>query len=135
MPRLTNPTYLRTYFWLSGQIAQDRMTLSCLSPTEQSYLHAYFRPTEAISAPDLLAHRKSITRQRPSLPQSAGRALRKLQDHQTALVELPASSPAPATKSSHRRIVVHSVIRPEPDIERMAKALLRAAEDLKRKAK
>lgn len=126
MARLTPRTYISQYLWLVGLLEHDPSALSTLTPREQSYLHTYFRPTESLAASDLLVHPSLISKQQPSLPQAAGRTLKKLERHVTAPVAVTAGS-----SRGRRRVVVHPVARPKPDVDLMARALLRIAEDLK----
>jgi hypothetical protein len=126
MPRLTPRTYLSQYLWLSALLEHDPSALSTLTPREQSFLHAYFRPTESIAASYLLVHRTCISKQQPTLPQAAGRTLKELERHVAAPVAVTAGS-----AGSRRHPVVHAVTRPKPDTDRMVKALLRIAEDFK----
>lgn len=100
-----------------------------LGHQERMYLHDYFVPSKDLTDAELLAHRKAVTAQRPSLPQCAGRALRHLRValEAPAAVQVPARSGHPAGK---RRIVVRAIARPEIDQDRMVQALLKAARDL-----
>jgi hypothetical protein len=62
----TSSSHLRS-FWLESEGA----VFAELPPQQQWYLHDYFLPDEQLSDTELLAHRKVISRQRPSLRQSA----------------------------------------------------------------
>ncbi len=106
----------------------DGAVFAELSPHEQWYLHDYFRPSEQLPDQDLLAHRKAISRQRPCLPQSAGRALsllvRMLQTYvepRPAVIRKPGER-LPTTRVHH--ITVRAVVQPEPDVARYAPAVV-----------
>lgn len=116
MPRLTTHDYLFFHAYLHEVWHNQRKAFSLISTRDQSYLHRYFRPSEALTNPELLVHRNAITRQHPSLPHCAGRALRRLAD------------PVPLKQSSGSgRIVLYPLLRPNPDLARMSRALLRLA--------
>ena len=113
MPRLTDRDYLffRTYLhevWLT-----KRQAFSLISTRDQYYLHQYFRLSDELAKEDALAHRRAITTLQPSLPQCAGRALRHLARPKRTI-----------TCTGEKRIIVHPLLRPQPDVERLAKALL-----------
>lgn len=129
MPRQTAADYLKTHRWLAKLWAEQQDSFGFLGYQEQMYLHDYFAPSQGISDEELVAHRKAVTARRPSLPQCAGRALRRLQVEleAAAAVRVPAGSSHPA---GNRRIVVRAIARPEVDEDRMVQALLRAARDL-----
>ncbi len=98
-----------------------------LSPQEQWYLHDYFRPSEQLSDDELLAHRKAISRQRPSLPQSAGRAfnllVRMLQRSWSRSRRDPEARGAVANHAVHH-IIVRAVVQPKPDVDMYARAVV-----------
>jgi hypothetical protein len=116
MPRLTDRDYLFLRTYLHAAWCTKQKAFSLISTQDQYYLHRYFRPSEDMSAADALAHRKAATASQPSLPQCAGRALRHLVQPKrvTAL-------------DGNRRLVVHPLLRPEPDVGKLATALLALA--------
>ncbi|MBA3618024.1 MAG: hypothetical protein H0W56_00200 [Acidothermales bacterium] len=116
MPRLTTHDYLFFHAYLHEVWHNQRKAFSLISTRDQSYLHQYFRPSETLTDPELLVHRNAITAEEPCLPQCAGRALRHLAD------------PLPMKQStSSDRIVLYPLLNPNPDLSRMARALLRQA--------
>ena len=133
MPRLTAKQYLPAHdqlrrFWLH----QPRV-FGELTPGEQWRLHHFFKPSHDLSDLELLQHREQVTKTRPSLPRQAGRALAKLQSA-AAVVAVEgvrrAKAPAPVKirrSRGERRLVVRAVVRPEPDIKKLAQALLEMA--------
>jgi hypothetical protein len=135
MPRQTSATYYRIHkqlrhFWLD----RDRLYAE-LSPTEQWLLHNYFQPSKDLTKEQLLVHRDEITKRRPGLPQQAGRAYAKFQSAAAAWAvhavraRHAALAPAGRTKRGERLISVKAVVRPEPDYPKLARALLKMAED------
>jgi hypothetical protein len=126
MPRLSTKDYLKAhkqlrYFWLHRQ-----SLYRYLQPTQQWQLHAFFRPSEELSKEELLQHRKMITAVRPSLPHQAGRALKELEQVMHHKVK-PRGVTTMKVKSSHKgtaTIGVHSIVRPQIDHRRLARALI-----------
>lgn len=89
-----------------------------VSPRDQRYLHSFFRLAEELTDADALSHRRAVSVERPSLPQSAGRALRHLAH--------PRYEPATLV-GRRRRIVVYPLVRPQVDTHKLGRALLWAA--------
>ncbi len=117
MPRLRNYDYVLIYAHLHQLWENKRQGFSVISTRDQRYLHRFLRPSELLAEADLLAHRKAVTAQNASLPQQAGRALKHLANP-LPLKQVPSGS---------RRIVVYPLLRPEPDIHRLALALIDTA--------
>ncbi|WP_157931080.1 hypothetical protein [Mycobacteroides abscessus] len=88
-----------------------------LSAQEQWDLHKYFLLTEHLSDVELLEHRRTITEEKPSLPQRAGRAFSCL-EHGT-WKKVP-----PTQLANGRSISVQGIMRPKPDLELLAKAVV-----------
>lgn len=132
MPRLTAKRYLYARdqlrrFWLT-----DEGLYAELTPTEQWQLHDYFQPGKDWPAEQLLKHRAQITKERPSLPHQAGRALSKFQERvaQVALLRVRgAKRPIAAGRPSRgeRHLEVKAVVRPEPDLKKLSRALIAVA--------
>lgn len=116
MPRLTARDYLFFHAYLHEVWRTKQRAFSLISTRDQAYLHEYFRPSDYLTGAQLLAHRAAITRRRPSLPHCAGRALRHLAD------PLPLKQPL-----GSGRIVLFPLLNPNPDLHRMARALLSQA--------
>jgi hypothetical protein len=115
MARLSTSDYLFFCSYLHEVWQTERQAFSLISTRDQWYLHQYFRPSDDLTPRELLAHREAITQEQPSLPQCAGRALRHLADPKPLRV---------ATGS--KQIRVYSMIRSEPDIPKLARALMRS---------
>lgn len=113
MPRLSTLDYLRFHVYLHEIWHTQQQAFSLVSTKDQRSLHDYFRSSEHLTEADLLAHRVAITQEGPSLPHCAGRALRHLAD------PLPLRQP-----SGSGRIVLYPLLKPNPDLARMSRALL-----------
>jgi len=132
MPRLTAKQYLKAHDQLRRFWLHDNRLFAELSPTEQWQLHDYFKPDKDWSDLELLAHREHISKQRPSLPHQAGRALTRLHNkaaHYALLGVRRAKSPVAARirKQSERRLTVKAVVRPEVDADKLARAFINMA--------
>lgn len=130
MPRTTDNQYIFAHTWLRELWLNDRGTFAQLSYADQRYLHAYFQPDKDWTASELIAFRRQVTWEHVGLPQSAGRAVSKLQ---RAVSGEEVHTPAMLMiEGRHRRahaITVRGVARPEPDLQRLARALLQYAKD------
>ena len=94
--------------------------LSCLSPGDQLALHKYYLfALDKIEA-ELISHRRNVHIGDPSLPQRAGRAYAKL-------LRGERSSVGTVTTSTGRVISVRPLMRPEPNLELLAKAFMQMA--------
>ena len=128
MPRLTNTDYLNIRHYLAGVWRQDRSAFGLVSSADQQRLHAYFRLTEELTDTESLKHRTDLTRGHPSLPHGAGRALRHLANPRQSLRRRPARAVAPSRRGSREHnITVRAIVRPQPDVKRLAQALLALA--------
>jgi hypothetical protein len=138
VPRLIAKQYLKAHdqlrrFWLG-----DHRLFAELSPTEQWQLHDYFKPDTDWSDLELLAHREQVSKQRPSLPHQAGRALSRFHDRAAHLALLrvrrgKGSAAQKVLKHRERHLTVNPVMRPEIDAHELARAIINlAAERAKR---
>ena len=93
-------------------------------------------PTEDLFDEALLAHRAIISAERPSLPHQAGRSLVKLEAaaaNWAVTRQARVRTAALAGGKKHRErgtIKVLAVVRPRPDIHKLARAMLRLCEQL-----
>jgi hypothetical protein len=116
MPRLTTSDYLFCYQYLHEIWVTDYSPFGLITTKDQRYLHDYFPLSKEMTDAELLTHQADVAARRPSLPHSAGRALKHLANPDPLRV-------ASAT-DGNRRIVVYPIARPEIDTKRMAEALL-----------
>jgi hypothetical protein len=133
MPRLTPKQYLKAHDQLRRFWLHNDMVFGALSSAEQYQIHDYFQPSKDLSDLELLAHRDRITKERPSLPHQAGRALAKLRDAAAVLsVRRLRMAKAPAgakvRRQGNRHLTVRAVVKPEPDMQKLARALVMLAE-------
>jgi hypothetical protein len=131
--RLTTKQYLKTHTQLRRLWLRDNSLFAELSPREQRLLHDFFKPDKDWSDLELLQHRDAITAQRPSLPHQAGRALNRfwettanLAARRVRAARVPAA-PARRVRQQDRHIVVKSLVRPEIDAQKLARAFINLA--------
>jgi hypothetical protein len=130
MPRLTSQRYIEIHCWLRNYWLEDAAPYVYLTPEEQWNLHEFFQPCKQLSDDELTVHREAVTRRFPSLPQRAGRALKKfekatevasLRQVQSFNVQMKAGEyKRPA---SHGPITVRSLAQPEVDTTELARLL------------
>ena len=115
-----------------------------LLPLEQWDLHEFFAIRVTLSDEGLREHRKLAATNDLSLPQRAGRALKKLNERlaadsvhleakRAALASAPTSAKRKYRKNANRTIRVRSVVHPQPDAAKFARALLDLAKELAEK--
>lgn len=131
MPRLSNPAYLRQRNELRAEwFDHQAWSFSRLDPIEEMELHAFFAPTKNLTDEEAFDHRRLVSKRDPSLPQRAGRAFAQAK---VFLGRAPESVSAPATpiksvgrsKPVRGEVIVYSVQRPEPDVQRVIEVLRR----------
>ena len=116
MSRTTNHQYIANHRQLQHIWLTSPDLLAVLVPRDQWYLHDYFRFSEQLSVAELLAHRSTVTSDRPALPQEAGRALARLtRSIESGYTRLPTQS---------GRLSVGSVVRPQVDVDLLAQAIV-----------
>jgi len=84
MPRLSDTDYLKIHRRLARMWSVADGVFGYLSMSDQWFLHDFFQPSKSWSDSRLLAHRMAITAAQPTLPQQAGRALSRLDEHAAA---------------------------------------------------
>jgi hypothetical protein len=123
----TSTYHLATHTWLrSLWLENDASVFAELSPRDQRYLHGFFAPSEPWSDEELLRYRQLVTGRQPSLPQCAGRAVVKLRRVLAGerVYRPPALVSAGGKGRRPHRITVRRVVRPKPDTDRLARALI-----------
>jgi hypothetical protein len=137
MPRLTTKDYLRTHDRLRKIWRNTPRAFSEVSPTDQWQLHDFFKPDRDWSDLELLQYRDHITRERPSLPHQAGRALERFwtasanfATNQVRRAKQPAT--AQRVRQSERKITVKALARPEIDTKQLARAYINLAHQMAR---
>lgn len=135
MPRITNQQYINIHRTLRQLWEDDFRHFEKLSGNDQLTLHQYFAPSKELSDDELLAHRQAVTLEEPSLPNQAGKTWARLQriiaGQEAAYTYAPARhqpSRVPAgSRGKRHNIIVTSVLRPEPDVRKIAEALIKIA--------
>lgn len=126
MARLTNQHYLLIHRQLRKAWLEVPHCISWLTPTEQWQLHDFFQPANQLTEVELLAHRRDITKRRPTLPSQAGRALAKL--YRIAQTSQLIKQVTPIGHGRH--IAVYGLVNPELDLEALAHILVDIATHL-----
>ena len=137
MPRLTNKDYLSQRQFLVDVWKASPGLFSVLSYNQQLDLHGFYAPYRDLTDTEAITHRRQVTADHPSLPNSAGklyvRFFTHVQQVQERLQQQPpqlATSKAPTPRTGRRNIQVRALARPEPDLQKVAKALLEVARDM-----
>ncbi|MDZ7914151.1 MAG: hypothetical protein U5O16_20300 [Rhodococcus sp. (in: high G+C Gram-positive bacteria)] len=91
-----------------------------MSPADQQLIHDFYRPSENLSDDELKQHRRHITVTNKSLANRAGKAYARFIRGETydALSTIT---------SSGRIVTIRPVLRPQPDAQLLAKALIQLA--------
>jgi hypothetical protein len=124
MPRINNAQYINRHRWLRQLWLKNPRMFSTLRPNQQWDIHDYYRPSERLTKKQLLQHRRQISRDRPALPHQASKALKILAGR------APTLKPISIKAGGSRHIEVYSLVQPQIDIERLARALLMLAEQI-----
>lgn len=137
MPRLSNALYLERHRFLRVAWLEFDHLYSVLPMRQQWDLHAFYVPDKDLSDEQLLEHRGEITEQRPSLPASSGRSFEILNDAFRRAFEWAEgddlrfrqavgnlSRQATTKSTGKRQIRIRVVVRPEIDLQKLARALL-----------
>lgn len=142
MPRLSNADYLQRHYQLRALwLSNDTSVYSQISPNEQWDIHGFFAPSHDWTDEQLIAYRRTVTVEHPSLPHRAGRAVRHLEAARQAAEDRrqyllhhpqePSSQPSPKRRQRRgpRHLVVRGDVRPEIDVKLIAKAVVMMALD------
>lgn len=137
MPRLSNKDYLEYAHWLRDIWTSPYQKLfGVLSVNDQWDIHAYFQPNKDWTDEERLNHRLKISKEQPTLPAIASKHLLKLnQIYASALIYSKGDSgqfsayltqyiPASKPDKRGRRLHIFPVARPEPDLDKLAQALI-----------
>jgi hypothetical protein len=116
MPRLTDTEYLIRHDMIARVWRGEHSRLSYLTARQQRDLHDYFQTTSTATDEELVIERRRLTEAHPSLPHRASRAF-------LALLR-PSESTLPGATRSSKNITVRPVIRPDIDVDHLARALM-----------
>lgn len=147
MPRLSNDLYFERHRFLK-KAWTDFDSLYALIPVMAQWdLHAFCQPTKTFTKHELIAHRQTITKERPSLPAKSGKSFDYMfrvfraafeyangddrrfnafvQDHVLASAIIIG-----APDNRGRRIRITAKATPEPNIEKIGLAILERAKEM-----
>ncbi|HEY1644796.1 MAG TPA: hypothetical protein VGF75_00235 [Candidatus Saccharimonadales bacterium] len=119
MPRLTKIKYFTRHQMVRQALLNNHGAFSFLSANQQKDMHDFYATAKDLTQDELLSYRDEVTKRDPSLPQRASRAF-------LAALEGKVTKP-PKSKS---RITIHPALKPDLDIDLLAKALLDFVENL-----
>ena len=151
MPRLTNPNYLERYRFCAAAWKDFRVVFSVVPANQQFDIHRYYQTARRTPEADLLKTREELTKAAPSLPQRASKAFAQVyQVFQIAFEQsqgdevkfFAAVETFASARRSHmahvystsagRVLRVRGLVRAEPDLHKLAQALLALAEQAPR---
>ena len=139
MPRLTDNTFIQRHHILRDVWLKLHQIYHELPSDQYWDLHSYFRPSKELTNTELLEHRRTITKLRPSLPHRAGKAYAAIRSAQRE-AQFPVRAqltPTPVslqTAVSTERIRIKAILKPEPDFTKIAQVILGVAEQMEREA-
>ena len=133
MPRLTDHDYLRNYELLRSHRTRGDRVFPLLKVSEQQAMFSYYSFHERRARAELLEHRRLISRIYPSLPHEAGRALKRL-GHLRENPQIPRAvvkRRGRGQPKSSDRFELAFEVRPEPDVQQLARAFIELARFLR----
>jgi hypothetical protein len=144
MPRLTDDQHYERYLILRRAWSEMTQLYSALLLKGQAAIHAYYQPSKDLTPEALAEHRRQVTKERPGLPAAAGKAYKlMLREYERLrhLAAVRATEPAPTEPAKkakrvprgQRNLRITSVLRPEPDLQKIVNALIEMAMEMQRK--
>jgi len=138
VPRLSNRDYVINRKFLQDAWEHFPSVFTRLSYNEQIELHNFYQPSKDWTDEEAINHRKLISQRQPSLPNRVGKHFVRIDQHAKALQDYLANRTAqpvlvtatPSRAKGTRNIRVQGLARPEPDLMRLAVALLEVARDM-----
>jgi hypothetical protein len=137
MPRLSNELYIDRHRFLRKMWLECDELYSILEVNQQWEVHRFYQPSKELSEEELIAHRKAITKEQPGLPAVAGRHFALLYQSfrvayayadgdemrfRSAISQM--SRQRPPHQTGKRQVWVRAVANPEPDLAKLASALI-----------
>ena len=130
MPRVTYTTYRNRHLILRQLWAEHEGVFSRIKPGEQWALHSYYLCAVKMTEHTLRNHYLRIRDMRSSLPHRAGKAYARLKRSVTPpAVRLTRPVSNMTIRKRAGKIVVQPLVRPQPDVDRLAKVLIRMARE------
>ena len=136
MPRLANPDYLAQRRNLIDYWEDEHVAWAYLLPQEQWQLHDFYQPSKYLTDEQGFAHRAEISEQRLSLPQLPGKAYKVIMSFEPVTRDHLANlDPVTKNRKTRKRaknhvVKVRALVRPEPDIMKLSRALVDHFESL-----
>lgn len=127
MPRVTHATYRKRHLHLRQLWTEHEGVFSRVSPGEQWALHNYYLCAKRMTGESLHQHYLDIQAAGSSLPQRAGKAYAQLSRELT--LPLTVRTVRVQTKRRAGEISLQPLARPQIDIDRLAKMLIRLARE------
>lgn len=121
MPRTNDTQYLARCRLIYRIWHERQLSFAYLSFADQRALHEYFQPAIELTDLALLAHRRQISREQPSLPQRAGRAHSHLA---SAIWQTPVSITIDGPGRRQRTLSARGLVRPEIDVQCIASSVI-----------
>lgn len=121
--------YLSWRHLLGAEWRRDGSFMALLKPQQQWDLHAYFEFHKEKSDEEALSWLWALSVNEPDRVGRALDALDGLTAHFERLLELENQQKLPL-KSAGRHPIISSIVQPEPDMNKLARALLMLAEDM-----
>lgn len=118
MLRLSNDIYYERHILLQRMWVEDKRAFSLLTTYEQLELHHYFQTAKLLTFDQLLAHRKVLKKEDPSLASRAGKVYALL------LRRLKGTTPPAPRQAPHVQGVL---VRAELDYRQLARASIELA--------
>jgi hypothetical protein len=136
MPRLTNTEYYKRHRFLNYVWQHFQNLYALLDLDEQYAIHNFYRPDRyTMSKADLIQFRKDIKTTDAGLSARAARAYSKIAQAYRVVIEdsekkdLKVTKAIPTKRRKLTRVSVRAVVRPEPDWDKFAYALLQYAKN------
>jgi hypothetical protein len=137
MPRLSNALFLDRHRFLRKMWLECDELYSILEVNQQWEVHRFYQPSKELTDEELVAHRKATTKAEPRLPAIAGRHFALLYQSfrvayayaegdemrfRSAISQM--SRQRPSHMTGKRQIWIRAVANPEPDLQKLASALI-----------
>lgn len=130
MPRLTNQQHITRHNELFKIWREHPESFRVLTPAEQQCLHAYYATAKRLTKRQLIEDRLHLDQEKPALGSRAGKAYAKLRRFAPVVFDGVHALQRAADQTEPRQLSVSAVMRPQPNIEKLALAIRLLAEQL-----
>jgi len=136
MPRISSSEYLMRRLLLRAAWLDHPVLFTILPPNKQWEVHAYFRPSQDLGDEELLECRRITNKTNPGLAQQASRSYARLVDLFHRIDSLAKGDditfnqifmqliPAVQLPKQKQRLKVAVLVKPEPNLRLLARALI-----------